>query len=154
MSSRGAVSHPWGELLWGEMLYRETDRRGKTVSKYNNVTMTRVKICGVTTPEDVLIAVAAGADAIGLNFYPKSPRYVAPTDAAPLLRAVAPFVDAAGVFVGLRIRQISAIAYQLGLGTIQTFADADDCDDPYPFRLVAAFRVKDRAGLGEITSYL
>src|SRR5262245_56064358 len=116
--------------------------------------MTRVKICGVTTPDDVRLAAAAGADAIGLNFYPKSPRYVRPAGAAPLLRAVPPFVDAAGVFVGLRIRQISAIAYQLGLGTVQTFADPDDADDPYPFRFVAAFRVKDQAGLDDITRYL
>ena len=116
--------------------------------------MTRVKICGVTTPGDVRMAAAAGANAIGLNFYPKSPRYVPPADAAPLLRAVPPFVDAAGVFVGLKIRQISAIAYQLGLGTIQTFADPDDRDDPYPFRFVAAFRVKDQAGLNDIIRYL
>ena len=116
--------------------------------------MTRVKICGVTTPDDVRLAAAAGADAIGLNFYSQSPRFIAPHDAAPLLRALPPFVDAVGVFVGLRIRQMSAIAYQLGLRTVQAFADPDDLDDPFPFRLVAAFRVKDRAGLDEVTRHL
>jgi phosphoribosylanthranilate isomerase len=116
--------------------------------------MTRVKICGVTTPDDVRLAADAGADAIGVNFYPQSPRYVAPREAGTLLRALPPFVDAVGVFVGQKIRQMSAIAYQLGLGALQAFADPDDLDDPFPFRLVAAFRVKDRAGLEDVTRYL
>src|SRR5438094_193787 len=103
--------------------------------------MIRVKICGVTTPDDVRLAADAGADAVGLNFYPKSPRYVSPQAAAPLVRALPPFVEATGVFVGLKIRQMSAIAFQLGLGTVQTFADRDDRDDPFPFRLIAAFRM-------------
>src|SRR4051794_12695180 len=116
--------------------------------------MTRVKICGVTSPDDVRLAADARADAVGENFYPQSPRYVAPREAGTLLRALPPFVDAVGVFVGQKIRQMSAIAYQLGLGALQAFADPDDLDDPFPFRLVAAFRVKDRAGLEDVTRYL
>lgn len=61
----------------------------------------QVKICGITTPEGVAAAVAAGADYIGFNFFPKSPRYVAPEDLAPLVagcgqdtRAVALVVNA------------------------------------------------------------
>jgi phosphoribosylanthranilate isomerase len=127
---------------------------GASSQHFNDCTMTRVKICGVTTPDDVRLAADAGADAIGLNFYPQSPRYVAPPNAAPLLRALPPFVDAVGVFVGLKIRQISAIANPLGLSTVQTFADPDDPADSFPFRLIAAFRVKDGAGLDEVTRYL
>ena len=48
---------------------------------------TRVKICGVTTPADAAFAVECGADAVGLNFYPKSPRYLTP-DAAEAVRLV------------------------------------------------------------------
>src|ERR1700722_4170616 len=58
----------------------------------------RVKICGVTTPDDARDAVAAGADAIGLNFYPKSPRNVDDGTAAGILPAISPFVEAVGVF--------------------------------------------------------
>ena len=46
----------------------------------------RIKICGVTTPEDARFAAEAGADAIGLNFYPKSPRFVTPIQAAAIVR--------------------------------------------------------------------
>lgn len=115
---------------------------------------TRVKICGLTTPEDVRLAVKLGADALGFNFYPKSPRYVDPRSVAPLLRAVPPLVDAVGVFVDLRIRQICALAYQLGLGSIQCFADANDIDDWHPFRMLAVFRIKDENSIREIKDYL
>lgn len=59
----------------------------------------RVKICGLTRLEDVLVAVEAGADAIGLVFYPPSPRYVDLDKAAELARAVPPFVTIVGLFV-------------------------------------------------------
>lgn len=114
----------------------------------------RVKICGVTTPDDIRMVAEAGADAIGFNFYSQSPRYVDPRNAAPLLRAVPPMFDAVGVFVGLKTRQVCALAYQLGLRCIQCFGDLGDLEDSYPFRRIAAFRVKDRAGLEEIERYL
>jgi len=118
------------------------------------MTAIRVKICGVTTVDDVRLAVECGADAIGLNFYPKSPRYVAPQQAAPLLRALPPFVDAVGVFVGLKTRQVCALAYQLGLRNVQCFADIEDVEDSFPFQRIAAFRVKDRTSFDEIERYL
>jgi phosphoribosylanthranilate isomerase len=100
------------------------------------------------------MAVEASADAIGLNFYPKSPRFVDPRAVAPIINALAPLIDTVGVFAEMKIRQISAIAYQLGLHSIQTLADAGDLDDPFPFRLIAAFRVKDRTALGAARDYL
>ena len=59
----------------------------------------RIKICGLTRLEDVQVAVEAGADAIGLVFYPPSPRYVDLAKAAELTRAVPPFVIIVGLFV-------------------------------------------------------
>jgi phosphoribosylanthranilate isomerase len=115
---------------------------------------TRIKICGVTTPEDVRLAAELGADAIGFNFYPKSPRYVDPRTAAPLLRAVPPMVNPVGVFVDLKIRQVCALAYQLGLRCVQCFADHDDRDDWYPFQMITAFRVKDENSIREMKRYL
>ena len=55
-----------------------------------------------------------GADAVGLNFYPKSPRFVTPTQAARLVRALPPFTAPVGVFVGMPLRQVTAVAFQLG----------------------------------------
>ena len=115
---------------------------------------TRVKFCGLTRPEDVRLAAELGADAVGFNFYPKSPRYVDPRAAGPLLRALPPLLDAVGVFVELKIRQVSALAFQLGLGSIQCFADVNDMEDWHPFRLLSVFRVKDENSIGEMERFL
>ncbi|MEB2284988.1 MAG: phosphoribosylanthranilate isomerase [Myxococcales bacterium] len=58
-----------------------------------------VKICGITRPDDAVAAVAAGADLLGFNFHPQSPRYIAPEDAAPIVAALPPQVRAVGIFV-------------------------------------------------------
>lgn len=60
---------------------------------------TRIKICGLTREEDLDAAVNAGADAIGLVFYPPSPRYIDIERAAALCRLVPPFVTVTGLFV-------------------------------------------------------
>ena len=109
----------------------------------------RVKICGVTTPEDARFAADAGADAVGLNFYPKSPRFVTPTQAASLVRALPPFTAPVGVFVGMPLRQVCAVAFQLGLRGVQTYDDQPPTEDTFPFAHVPAFRVKDAAGLDQ-----
>ena len=59
----------------------------------------RIKICGVTTPDDVAACAAAGADAVGVNFHPASKRYVDPKLSQPLLRAIPPLMAGVGVFV-------------------------------------------------------
>jgi len=114
----------------------------------------RAKICGVTTPADVAACAAAGADAVGINFYPKSPRYVDPRQCQPLLRSIPPLMAGVGVFVGLPFRQITAMAYQLGLRTIQYHGDDREPEDTFPFSLVAAFRVRDKQSLADIDGYL
>lgn len=59
---------------------------------------TRVKICGITRLEDAQLAVELGAAALGFNFYPRSPRYVAPTGARAMVEQLTPFVTPVGVF--------------------------------------------------------
>lgn len=110
----------------------------------------RVKICGVTTPDDLRLCGDAGADAVGINFHPGSPRYVEPRAAAELLRHLPPFVDAVGVFVERPLRQVYAIGYQLGLRGIQWYGPRLDRDDSFPFQLIPAFRVRDAASLDEV----
>lgn len=114
----------------------------------------RIKICGVTTPEDARFAAEAGADAIGLNFYPQSPRFVSPTQAAAIVRALPPFTAPVGVFVGMPLRQVCAVAFQLGLRGVQTYDDQPPTEDPFPFAHVPAFRVKDATGLDAVRRYV
>ena len=67
---------------------------------------TAVKICGITRPEDALAAARAGAHAIGLVFYAKSPRNVTPARAAEIVRMVPPFVTTVGLFVNAEAEEI------------------------------------------------
>jgi phosphoribosylanthranilate isomerase len=110
----------------------------------------RVKICGVTTPGDARLAAEAGADAVGLNFYPQSPRFLDPQAAAAVVRSLPPFTAPVGVFVGMPLRQVCAVAFQLGLRGVQTYDDRPPAEDPFPFAHVPAFRVKDATGLDHV----
>src|SRR5215218_1963463 len=116
--------------------------------------MVRIKICGVTTPDEARAAAEAGADAVGLNFYPKSPRFLTPTQAAGIVRALPAFAAPVGVFVGMPLRQVCAVAFQLGLRGVQTYDDRPPDEDPFPFAHVPAFRVKDVAGLEHVRRFV
>jgi phosphoribosylanthranilate isomerase len=85
--------------------------------------MTRVKICGVTRLADALHAARAGADAIGLNFYPRSPRCVSLAVAAEIAAALPSGVCRVGIFVDASRDEIGAIAERIGLDAIQFHGD-------------------------------
>ena len=78
-----------------------------------------VKICGVTTPADARLAVAAGADAIGVNFVAGSPRRVDAAAARAVAEAVPEGVLVVGVFAGMPPAEVAAIAREAGLGAVQ-----------------------------------
>ena len=82
-----------------------------------------VKICGLTHPDDVRAAAAAGADALGFNFFPGSPRYVPPDAAAELVRAVPEWVNPVGVFVNAAADEMVATADRVGLVAVQWVGD-------------------------------
>lgn len=84
---------------------------------------TRIKLCGLTRVEDVKSAVAVGADAIGLVFYPKSARYVSPPDAAKLLAALPPFVSAVGLFVNATPEEVVNVVQQAPVSLLQFHGD-------------------------------
>lgn len=84
---------------------------------------TRIKICGLTRVEDVQAAVAAGADAIGFVFYPKSPRYVTAEQAAELIRAVPPFITCTGLFVNASPEEVAATVKVAPISLIQLHGD-------------------------------
>lgn len=79
----------------------------------------RVKICGITSVEDARLAVEAGADALGLVFYPPSPRNVSPQQAAEIARAVSPFAVLTGLFVDAHPAQVEAVLDQVPLNLLQ-----------------------------------
>src|ERR671937_2100714 len=82
-----------------------------------------VKICGITRIEDAEAAVDAGANAIGLVFWPNSPRFVDPYRARAIVAALPPFVTAVGLFVNQPAEYINAVASLARLGAIQLHGD-------------------------------
>ncbi|MCE9604218.1 MAG: phosphoribosylanthranilate isomerase [Planctomycetia bacterium] len=85
--------------------------------------MFQVKICGLTSPADALAAVEAGADAIGLNFYPPSPRFIRRETAREIVAAVGTQVCKVGLFVNASAAEILAARDELGLDLVQLHGD-------------------------------
>jgi phosphoribosylanthranilate isomerase len=84
---------------------------------------TRIKICGLTREQDVRAAVEAGADALGFVFYPKSPRYVTPGQAAALIATVPPFITTVGLFVNAEPAQLQEIVAEAPVSLLQFHGD-------------------------------
>lgn len=116
--------------------------------------MVRVKICGVTTPADAAFAADCGADAVGLNFYPKSPRYLSDERAEAIVRALSPFTAAVGVFVETPDAFTMDAAQHFGLRGVQTYSSEPPDFDFFPAAHVPAFRVQDDACLAEIRRHV
>ncbi|HRP22599.1 MAG TPA: phosphoribosylanthranilate isomerase [Thauera sp.] len=89
---------------------------------------TRIKICGLTRPEDVRAAVEAGADAIGFVFYPPSPRAVDIEQAAELAALLPPFVSSVGLFVNARQDEVDAVLARVPLQLLQFHGDEAESD--------------------------
>ncbi|WP_349616691.1 phosphoribosylanthranilate isomerase [Azotobacter salinestris] len=103
----------------------------------------RSKICGITRVEDALAAAEAGADAIGLVFYPKSPRAVTLQQAKAIAAALPPFVTTVGLFVNARRYEISEILDELPLDLLQFHGDETSADcDGYRRPYIKALRVR------------
>ena len=68
----------------------------------------RTKICGITSYEDAMTAIEAGADALGFVFYPPSPRYITPEAAAKIIRRLPPFIEKVALFVNEDAATINA----------------------------------------------
>ena len=106
--------------------------------------MTRVKVCGITEFEDARDAVLLGADAIGLNFYPKSPRYIRASRAAKIIDKVPPFVTIVGVFVHHPDPQnLEDFALSIGLHAVQLHGSEtpDYCSMIQRVKVIKAFAV-------------
>ena len=87
---------------------------------------TRIKICGITREEDLRSAVLLGADALGLVFYPPSPRYLSAPRAAQLARLMPPFVTSVGLFVNEDARVVQSILKVVPLQLLQFHGEEED----------------------------
>jgi len=119
--------------------------------------MTKIKICGITNIEDALAAAAFGADMLGLNFYSKSPRYLALRDAAAIAARIPERVLKVGIFVDSAAEEVSDIAEEVGLDVIQLHGDEDNIyireiglitEKP----IIKAFRMSADTSIAEILS--
>ena len=87
----------------------------------NNLSVhrTRIKICGITRPQDAVVAARAGADAIGMVFYPQARRCISVERAREILRTVPAFVTPVGLFVDQDVEEIREVAGKLHLRHVQ-----------------------------------
>ncbi len=105
--------------------------------------MTKIKICGITTPEDALFSCSAGADALGFNFSRKSPRYIQPDLAREIIRLLPPFVATAGIFVEQEPEEINEICRRCNLDAAQLHSDRYTVEKTLAVsgtRIIRAFR--------------
>ena len=118
--------------------------------------MFQVKICGITCREDAVAAVEAGADAIGLNFYPGSPRHVAPSDAAEIAAGLPGDVAKVGVFVDADVAWQRQVAEEVGLDWLQLHGDEppQTVNAMAPFRVLRAFRLGSQESALQCQDYL
>lgn len=86
--------------------------------------MTFIKICGLTNLEDALVALDAGADALGFNFYLPSPRYIPPDAAQRIIEKLPATILTVGVFVNEKSPEsVASVADEVGLGAVQLHGD-------------------------------
>jgi phosphoribosylanthranilate isomerase len=116
--------------------------------------MARVKICGVTTVADALRAAELGADAIGLNFFTGSPRFVAPEIVREIVATLPPFVETVGVFVNQGWRDVHYLARKYHLANVQMHGERRETGHDFPLRRIDAFAIRDAHSLDAITEYL
>lgn len=116
------------------------------------MTRTRIKICGLTRPEDALVAVEAGADAIGVVLAP-SKRRLSLDDAARVFAVVPPPVARVGVFVDATCEEIAEAVSRLGLSAVQLHGgeSASDCLEAAA-PAIKAFRVRPGDDLGRFAA--
>jgi len=86
----------------------------------------RTKICGITSYEDAMMAIEAGADALGFVFYEKSPRYISPNNAKKIIQKLPPFVEKVGLFVNVDAQIINSYIQESGCTLAQLHFDASN----------------------------
>src|SRR3954462_4214374 len=114
----------------------------------------RVKICGITSIEDAVAAVEAGADALGFMFYERSPRKISLETASAIKTALPPFVIKVGVFADATENVIRS-AIMSGLNALQFHGNEppDFVKRFSPMTTIKAFRIQNAASLTQLAAY-
>ena len=116
--------------------------------------MTRIKVCGITNPEDALCAVRLGATALGFVFYEKSPRFVTLADAREVIRQLPPFVTKVGVFVNAGADYLREAKEIAGFDVYQFHGDeTPEFCAAFGEDYIKAIRVKDASSLDAVDLY-
>jgi len=119
--------------------------------------ITKVKICGITNLQDAMAAIDMGADLLGFNFYPGSPRYLAPEKAAEIVSRLPAFIDLVGVFVNASLEQIHQTRALCQLNWVQLHGDEDIefCRSflSHNVKTMKAIRVRDQADIEKAESF-
>lgn len=120
--------------------------------------MTRLKVCGITRPDDAELATELGAWALGMIFWPGSPRRCDPAVAAGIARALRRRVEIAGVFVDAKLEHVASLAEGIGLTVIQLHGDEGPAYCAEVARrtgakVVKAARVRSRAEISALRAF-
>ena len=119
--------------------------------------MIKVKICGVTNPQDALWAANLGADYIGLNFYAQSPRKVSPKHAQEMASQIPPFITVVGIFVDEEITAIAKLVKTVPLKAVQLHGleSPEDCQRVRELgvKVIKAFRLQKPLESADVESY-
>jgi len=117
--------------------------------------VTKIKICGITSLSDAKAAVALGADAVGLNFYEKSPRAVSIAQAQTIIRSLPATVWKVGVFVNHSRDAVEETARKVGLDTLQFHGDEDwdFCAAWNEWRVIKAIRIGESIDFGKLEKF-
>lgn len=123
-----------------------------------NPNMTKVKICGITNLEDAEISVKFGADALGFNFYPKSPRYITPENTREIIEKLPENILKVGVFVNESLDKIAEIAEIAKLNALQLHGEetpefAKELKAKTNLEIIKAFRVSPTFKPEEVLQY-
>ena len=86
----------------------------------------RCKICGITSYQDAMDAIDAGADALGFVFYEKSPRYISVKKAKEIIKKLPPFVEKVGLFVNVDAQIINSYMQESGCSLAQLHFEVSD----------------------------
>ncbi len=114
----------------------------------------RVKVCGLTSVGDAQAAAEAGADAVGLVFWPRSSRAVSPTVARAIAAALPPFVARVGVFVDATAEEMARLADEIGLDVLQLHGrEPLAILEGLPRRVLKAVQVENEQQLGQALAW-
>jgi phosphoribosylanthranilate isomerase len=116
--------------------------------------MVKIKICGITNIDDAMAAVDYGADALGFNFFRKSPRYIEPNKAAEIIAQLPPFIVPVAIFVNEREERIREILSSACIHGVQFHGDeTPEFCQRFGNHVIKAFQVKDKESIKHMAHY-